>query len=213
MNSTKFGRIPLQYPDINQIWLIIICSANKMKTHIIIISILLSANAFAQELKQYDAYLLRSKSDLVEQATKEKLAEFSQALGLKIIDWRSYQALGSTNYYLHAFRVDGPNASLVNPNLLPDMKYSEAIIKTFREFMPQKVVQSSKGKDGLIYIAGFSANDGSSLGCIFPAQEKDSFIHITANSVGFMEGTDFNDFDLEFRKMIEILLEKQITDK
>ena len=184
-----------------------------MKTYIIITSILLSANAFAQELKQYDTYLMRNKSDLVEQATKEKLTELSQVLSLKIIDWRSYQKPGSTNYYLHAFRVDGPNASLVNPMLNPNMTYSEAFIAVAQEFEPQMVVRSPEGKVGLIYVAGFSANDGSSLGCIFPAKEEGSFIHITANSIGFKEGTDFDNFDLEFRKLIEKLLEKQIKEK
>jgi len=178
-----------------------------MKLYIIVIALFLSAYALAQELEQFDTFLIRNKSDLVKQATEEKLSEISHLLGLEIIEMRSYQSSGSTNYYLHTFHVAGSNASLVYPNLYPEMNYHEALV-TFREFMPQKVVGSPDGIEALIYVAGFSANNGSSLGCIIPAKNENTFIHVTANSDAFLKGTDFDNFDLEFRNLVESLLEK-----
>jgi hypothetical protein len=163
-----------------------------------IVFLILSACVYAQELAVYDAVLKRRPDDEVVVSSKDQLAQFSRASQYNVAELRSYRAKGSHDFYLNVYRVTGPRSEFLLPALYPDLTFSQAI-ELFKKAKPENVIRTATGAEAVVYTSGFSSDSGTSLGCMLPAKQKSTFVHLTAGSIGFLEGREPKSFDREFR--------------
>jgi hypothetical protein len=169
-----------------------------MQRIIPVLFLILSACAYAQELAVYDAVLKRRQDDEVVVSSKDQLAQFSRLCQYNVAELRSHRAKGSQDFYLNVYRVTGLKSDLLLPALYPDLTFSQAI-EVFKKAKPENVIRTATGAEAVVYTSGFSGDSGTSLDCMLPAKQRSAFVHLAANSIGFLEGRDPKSFDREFR--------------
>jgi hypothetical protein len=167
-----------------------------------------SASAHATDitllLENFDAVVLSHDDELIV-ADMALTKDLQKALGfdIAVLGWRSYRKKGAKDFRLHAYITHGNNGDrLVGLYAETEMRYFEAI-EAFRRADSHNVLQLSDGSHALIYSVGLSPHNGYSLECMLPLKREGMFLRIIANSIGFSEGAETDQFDARFRQFAQ----------